>query len=488
MPYRNNNNDLEKIEEIRKLKGLNIRKDDQHSRLGVITRGLNPKVLSGIFREAEMPGDLQRLMEIYKKVEKYDGKIQGLVEKRRKAPTRFPTKIRRKYPDHEKSSQVAQEVDILINSIDIKRLMRRTINGILWGVNLMENTWVKTADDRIIFKEPIPISSSRYGQFNELFGQGDPRWGELYIKSGISFNDRIFVKDQKDYKIYKAIYEGEKGFYDLAGIMRPVCKWYLIKYFAYQYWIEFDETYGFPTTVVTIPKEDYSEFKEEISEFLHEIGRNKFGILFDGMDYKVHAQQSAGQVDFFRELIKKVNDEISFTILGHNLSEKSAQGSYASNVVGYDMDTDLIIDDAEFVDQCINENLIKNYIRFNYQDLPEDFVEFYTNTPERKDWTKVRQKWELAAKLGLKGVSKKQIEEELEIDFAEEDEDSLDLIWQPRNGNGEEEENEESEENEENGDENTGGEHPDEEKRKEERTDGGSVADDDDDEGNSIKK
>lgn len=458
MPYSTELNGQEERQDvIRKLRGLNLRMDDGLSRMGTITEGLSPAKLSNIFREAEMPGDLQRLMELYRKVEKYDGKIQGFVEKRRKAPTRFPYKIKQNYPDHPKSAEITEKLEKIFRCMDTKKLARRNIDGILWGVKLMENVWYREGDD-IVFKDPVPISSSRYGQFNEVFGQNDSRWGKLYIRGGRSFLDRRFIDNYSDHKIYKAIYEDEKGFYDLAGILRPVIKWYMMKYYAYQYWIEFDETYGFPTTVLSVPKDDYYDFKDELSEFLGNIGRNKFGIVFDGMEYKVHAQQGGNQVDFFRQLVIKVNEEISFTLLGHNLSEKSAQGSYASNVVGYDMDTDLIIDDAEFSDRCITTNLIQPWIGFNYTDIPKDFVQFHTETPERKDWNKIKQKWELAAKLGIQGVSKRQIQDELEIDFAADEKDSVNLYWQPRPN---------------------GGEHEDPERRSEERTDGGSVADED---------
>jgi phage gp29-like protein len=452
---------------VKKLRGLNLKTDDGLSRLGEISSELNPEKLYNIFRESEVPGDMQRLFEIYRKVEKYDGKIQGLCEKRRKAPTRFPVKVVKNYPDHPKAKEVAEALERNLKRIDLKGLMRSTVDGILWGVKLMENVWRQDSDGMIHFDNPVPISSSRYGQYNEVFGQNDPRWGKLYIRGGRSFLDRRFIDRFNPSKIFKAIYKDEKGFYDLSGILRPVIKWYLFKYFTYQYWIEYDETYGFPTTVVTIPKNDYFEYKTELESFLSNVGRNKFGILFEGMEYKVHAQQAGGQVDFFRELVKKVNDEIVFTILGHNLSEKSQQGSYASNVVGYDMDTDLIIDDAEFVDQCINENIVKHWLYFNWADLPEDFVEVHTNTPERKDWNKIKQKWELAAKLGITGVSKKQIQEELERNFAEDEEDSVDLFWQPKPN---------------------GGEHPDPQKRSEEREDGGSVADDEDRAGGSEDK
>lgn len=456
MPKQNINKDRTSGGDIVNLHSMNLKTNDGLDRVGTITQELNPARLSNIFRESESPGTMFRLFELYHKIEKYDGKIQGLVEKRRKAPTRFETKIKKNYPDHEKTNEVCEKLENVINSMNLKKLKKSTINGILHGVHLRENVWVPDGDF-IVFKDPVEISSSRFGQYNEIFGINDPRWGKLYIKSGHSFSDRTFVDDIDSHKIYKALYDNKKGFYDLSGIMRPICKWYLFKYFCFQYWIEYNETYGFPTTVLTIPKSDYVDFKDEIEEFLQNVGRNKFGILFEGMEYKVHAQQSNGQVEFFRELVKKVNDEIIFGLLGTNLAEGSSQGSYAQSVVGYDMETDLIIDDSEFVDDCINDNLIKPFLHFNWKDLPEDFVELHTNTPERKDWKKIEKKWEIAAKLGLKGVSKDQLSDELEIKFADKEEDSIDLYWQRK--------------------ENTGGEHPDPDKRSEEREDGGSKAD-----------
>lgn len=451
---RSNGRVLEDRADTEKLRGLNIQADGNLDRVGTVTQELTPSKLAGVFREAESPGDLDRLFEIYEKIEAYDGKIKGLVEKRRKAPTRFPTQFKVTDKDHPRASEVAEFVERVFKDISTKKLMRKTMNGILHGVHLMENVWMREGD-YIVAKDPISISSSRYGQKNEMMGTGrDPNWGKIFVKTGMGIGEEFLIDNVERTKIFKAIYKDKRGFYDLTGVMRPLCKWYLFKYFASQYWIEYDETYGFPTTVITVPKSDYTEFKNELEEFLQNVGRNKFGILFDGMEYEVHAQQANGQVDVFRELIKYANKEIIYCITGQDLTEGGSQGSYAESVVGYDMETDLIIDDAEFVDSCINKNIIEPMIGFNFKDVPKDLVKFYTNTPERKDWQKLTKKWELAAKLGMKGVSKSQIQEELEIEFAEDEEDSVDLFWQPKP--------------------NTGGEHPPAEER--EREDGGSEA------------
>lgn len=462
MPNKNGQRTLQDEADVERLRGLNISPNGNLDRVGTITQELTPSRLSQIFQESSMPGDMQRLFELYEKIEAYDGKIKGLVEKRRKAPTRFPTKLKLNDPSHPRASEVYEFVRRVFKDIDKKKLMRNTMNGILHGVHLMENIWAKQGD-YIVAKNPVEISSSRYGQKNDYIGVGnDEDFGKLYVKTGMGLEERFFVDKVDQNKIYTAIYKDKKGYYDLAGIMRPMCKWYLFKYFASQYWIEYDETYGFPTTVISVPKSDYSEFRDELEEFLQNVGRNKFGILFEGMEYEVHSQQSAGQVDVFKELVKYANKEIIYTVTGQDLTESGAsgQGSYAESVVGYDIETDLMIDDAEFVDNCINDNIIKPLIELNFPDVPTDLVEFYTNTPERKDWQKITKKWELAAKLGIKGVSKKQLEEELEIEFAEDEEDSIDLAWQQS--------------------ENTGGEHPPAEER--ERDDGGSVADEDENE------
>lgn len=437
MPNKEKAEDKEK--EIKARSMMQINSNGNLDRVGTVTQEVTPKKLSRIFKESSFPGNMQRLFELYRKIEAYDGKIKGLIEKRRKAPTRFPTKYEVTDKSHPKSEEVKEFIEDAMSNLDMKRLIRKTMNGILHGVQLMENIWFKRRDGAVVPSDPIVISGSRYGQKNEVeHGLGDdPDWGKLYISTGVQRTDRLFLDEIDDNKIYKSIYAEERGFYDLAGVMRPLCKWYLFKYFAGQYWIEYDETYGFPTTVVNVPKADYAEFKDELEEFLQNVGRNKFGILLEGMEYEVHSQQQAGQVDVFEHLVNYSNKEIIYTITGQDLTESGSQGSYAESLVGYDMETDLVIDDAEFVDKCINENIIEPLIRYNFQDVPTDLVKHNIDTPERKDWSRITKKWELAAKLSLKGVSKKQIEEELEIEFAEDEEDSIDLAWRQTNSGGE---------------------------------------------------
>lgn len=447
---------LRKLEDSAKLRNLNLTNAGLLDRVGTVVQELTPAKLSEVFREASFPGDMSRLFELYRKVIAYDGKIGGFVEKRRKAPTRFNVEFKNMYPDMAGSGEVVEFVKKAFDNIDKKKLMKNCVDGILQGVSLMENVWVKEyGSEKILMNQPVKISPSRYGQYNESIGRNDPRWGTLYIKNGFGFTDKVFLSEIKQSKLIDVTYSDDKGFYDVSGIMRPVLKWYLFKYFTYQYWIEYNETYGFPTTIVTIPKADYNTFQNELSQFLQNVGRNKFGILFDGMEYEVTSQTSGGQVDFFRMLEQAVNKEITFTLLGQDLSEKgSTPTTYAESVTGYKMEDDLIIDDAEFVDEQINRCITPYLVWFNYRDkFPLDVVKFSTNTPEKKDWQKIKTKWETAAKLGLKGVSKSQLADELEIQFADDDTDSIDLYWQQKPN---------------------GGEHPDD--RNENREDGGSVA------------
>lgn len=438
------------------LRRTNIKQRSDLDRLGVITREINPQKLSRIFKDAANPGNLGSLFELYSKIESYDSKLKGLIEKRRKAPTRYDTEVKVKNPDEEGASEVAEKLESVIDSMDLRKLKRKSINGILFGVYFMKNNWYRDGD-WVVFGDPEEISPSRYMQKNDNIITSDPDAGKLYIRNSHYNTDKIFPHKEGAASIFSAIYEEKDAFYDITGILRPICKWYLFKYFTFQYWIEYNETYGFPTSMVTVPRADYQVFQDELLDLMQNVGRNKFGIIFDGMDYKIHAQQSNGQVEFFDKLVNRVNEEIVFGILGTNLQENSPQSSYASSVVGYDMETDLIIDDSEFVDETINKNLVQPFISANSTSVSIDNIYLHTNTPERKDWKKIERKWEIAAKLQLKGVSRRQIEDELEIKFAEEGEESVDLYW----------------------DKTKGGEHPNPEKRNEEREDGGSVSEED---------
>lgn len=420
---------------ISALKNLSKSQQGALDRTGTITRAVTPEEIQRIFLQASSPGELGDLIQLYKKIEKYDGKLSGLIERRRKAPTKYESSIKIHDESIARTEEVKEFLEKAMRFIDEKQLKRDCMNGILWGVNIGVQNWKRIQDDDgkfwLILKNPYKISAGRYGQSNDSFLTDTSEWGKLYIRKNHVGSDRLYIDDYGDDVFFKAVYSDEPGFHDMSGILRPVPKQYMFKDSSYKYWVEYSETFGFPTSVVKVDKSDYQTYKKELEEFMSSVGRGKFGILFNGMEYEIHANQYNGQIDVFRELVKYINDEMSFTIVGQNMTEnKSGKGSYASSVIGHDIEIDILLDDAEFVDRIITNHIVKQLVIKNFKNYPAENFYYYTNTPERKDYERLLEKWKLAGQLKLKGVSKKQIEDELEVEFAENEEDSIDLNLQ----------------------------------------------------------
>ena len=442
----------------------------ENSRLGQITNEIKPSALNRIYRQAELHGFLGYLYEIYKKIEAYDPTIKGLIERRRKAPTRYRIYHRNKYPDVSGSAEAVQQLANNYSKINQRELIRSGMDGVLRGLSLMEVPYWKH-DELFYFGDPEKISESRYGQDLESFE--NPRWGELYLADdGFGMNKK-YIKNIDSYKLIKFSYGADKGFYDLAGVLRPIVKWYVLQYYMTKFWMDHAQIHGTPVSVVKVPKSEYESVKDEIEDFLSSVGRNRYGIMFTGMEYEIHNEKSYTNSQIFRDFNHYADNKIAFGLFGQTLST-SNEGGYASSVAGQNVDLDLIIDDATNISETITNDLNKPWMRINYPNMPDDLVETYIDVPAKKNVEWLRAKYEILGKNRAK-IKKSEMEEDLDTE----------LYSKKRHGSSEEEfvvVNWDGNKNDEFGDN-----RDDPEKRKGDRTDGGSVSDDNKSRGNASK-
>jgi len=223
------------------------------------------------------------------------------------------------------------------------------------------------------------------------------------------------------------VYRDEDGFYDITGVMRPVLKMFVMKYYTIKNWVQYSEVHGYPVSTISIPKSQYNIYKKEIARFLNSVGKNRYGVLFDNWKYEIKDINGSGG-DVFSEFINFCNTEIEIAVLGQSATTQMSGGGYSAVTTYKKDEIDNIVDDCEIIDESITDDIVKPYIKLNTKLNPDDFS-FKHRIP--KNINEVVKKYESAARMGLK-VSKKKFEEEMDLTLVDSGEDSLELKFESK--------------------------------------------------------
>jgi len=419
-----------------------------------ITADTTPRRLYNAYIEAE-DGDLAKLFSIYKKAHSYDGRLRGASSKRIKGASRYDWEIEARNPDIERTSEIMPIVQKFLQEIKMKTLVRGIMKSAMYGVSahLME---YKKDEDFLVPEQPKPISVTRLQQNNsyQIPKSKRGKFGELLIWTGSKYYSAD--KLAEDGIILLSKYDVEDGYYDIGGFARSTTRYFLTKQYASKYWLTNSENYGSPLRIMKIPRGHYDLYSDIIEKFFITSGRNKYGVVYKDWEVEMQNQSNSSGSQMFKDLISFCNTESEIAIHGQAGTTDNSNSAYASTKVFKEDEVNNIIDDCDEAEEVISDGFVKDIINKNYPDYPAENIRFKINKPRYKNFKEIKDKYELAARMGLT-VVKSEFEEETGIKIAKEG--SNDSIKLEFNSKGIDKFND------------------DPDTKKEKRTDGGSVAD-----------
>lgn len=352
-----------------------------YERMFSVLSDINMKALQDAAGTAEI-GDLSHLIDLYVRIEASDTRLKGMLSSRRNAVSRSDAVV-----SANKNIPLAMEAKKHVEE-NIKRLRWSTIqrdlmDGRLHGVAIFEKIW-KLKDGKIWLDKTVHIDHSSYRQDNEIRSiNSDRMFGELYLQDhSLTSVNKFYLSDimqESPRKIIPAVNTTRNGYYDLAGVMRPVARWYILKTFGAQAWAQFAETYGFPTPTITVPEDYFKKNKSLIKKLLQSVGINRFGIFFPDMKYDIHEANKVSSIEVFERLIRLANVETAIGILGQNLSSEVDGGSFAATQAHMNVLADLVSDDMQWQDELINQYIIHDMVAMNFPTLPEEEYPVYSS-------------------------------------------------------------------------------------------------------------
>ena len=361
----------------------------QMSRYVTVFTTLNMQFVQQIIGSAES-GKIGDLYQLYEFIEASDARLKGMINNRRKAVSKFKYLISAGNRDNPKSIEAADFVAGNFEALKWKAYIAQLMDGRAYGVQMHQKVW-KSKDGKLCIDKLVPVDKSKYEQNNQYLIDDQTAYGELIISEYLTGSRVISAQSLVDESVLTLAVDKEiKGKYDLQGFMRGIARWYLIKLFAIMNWSQYAEKYGHPVVTATVSEELLTKSRSLITQLISSVGPNRYGLLLQGMDYKIHNGSNSANVEVFEKLIALANTEMAIGILGQNLTTDVSGGSLAASKTHLEVLSNIIEDDAEWIDEIINDQIVNNLVRVNFPDLAfEDYPKYQTHIPEEIDIQKI---------------------------------------------------------------------------------------------------
>lgn len=348
---------------------------------------LNMEFVQSTLGSAES-GRLGDLYQLYELIEASETRLKGMINNRRKAVTKNAWEISAADLDDDRAVEAANFIRNQIHALKWKAYLSELMDGRIYGIQIHQKTW-KRIGDKLMLASLTAVDKGKYAQANYANGYqfADLDFGEIVVNKYYAGTSEISAKKLlEENAITIAIDKNAKGKYDLQGVMRGIARWYLVKLFAIQSWAQFAEKFGFPTVLAKMSKEDFLKSGSLAKQLLSSVGPAKYGVLLEEMEHEIHNPASTANIDVFDRLIQVANTEMAIGILGQNLTTDISGGSFAASKTHLEVLQTIIEDDAMWIDEIVNDQIIKPLIRLNFPDLDKELCPTYSTVmPEQID-------------------------------------------------------------------------------------------------------
>ena len=252
-----------------------------------------------------------------------------------------------------REQQIADFVAKVFENANFDQMRSEILQAILYGYYVIEVLWDVNAQGKVIVKKFV-------GKHPRRFCFTTRRELRLItpeaLVEGIPVPNRKFIIFQwgdSDNPYGKGL--GQKLWW-------PV--WF--KKHGIKFWLVFLEKYGMPTTVGKYPAGTPKEKQDELLSAIKAIQTASAIKIPDGMLVELLEATRQGQATY-ETLCEYMDRQISKTVLGQTLTSDTSQvGALATAKVHNTVRQDLMEADADLLDACLNETVIKWLVDYNF--------------------------------------------------------------------------------------------------------------------------
>jgi len=236
----------------------------------------------------------------------------------------------------------AERIRLQLESFKIRDVIAGFLEAVFMGYSASEVVW-DLVDGWIM---PVKIEAK------------PQEWFAFGVQSQLQLRSRTGrYEDVPPRKFLVAKHQG--SFANPYGLpLMSACFWPIaFKKGGLKFWALFCEKWGSAKALGKVPASTTKEDKNKLARQLASLIRDAVGVIPDNASVEViEAAGKSGSGDLYRELVRWADSEMSKAILGETLTtEQGANGSRSATEVHNDVRADLAQDDANLVEQTVNQ-------------------------------------------------------------------------------------------------------------------------------------
>lgn len=344
--------------------------------------------------------DTRKLLSFLKRLPAADRHFFGLMQTRKLAVLGFPYRI--KFPDDiptpESEIKKLNEIKQRFRIGKLNKAKAVLMNGVVYGLSAARLTW----DNHPIYKSCV--RKIDFIDLTDLDYSIDSSDGLDRITTDKTGN---FTRSLLDREIHLFMrYNPLEGIdNDFPGaIARTNMIYILLKYWDNFYWAQANEKFSDALIVALYDVKAKPEEIAKVTEGLRNLGNDGKAAFSKDVEIKFLEAVREGIGSMHEKFISSVNNEMSISVLGQNLTTQSDKvGGFALGKVQNYVREDYLYADILNLDDVITEQYIKKDYLMNYGEPRDAFPVYETNVDEAQDFeTNARTIAELrAAKVPL---------------------------------------------------------------------------------------
>jgi len=269
-----------------------------------------------------------------------DALVGGSVRRRKAGIVKMEWRVER----GRASSRITKLCEQVLRELDLRRLMRETLQAPLLGWQPLEVTWAGGQGAMV----PVAVEA-KPAQWFHFDAEAQLRFKSREAPfDGELLPARKFLVPAQD-----ASYANPYGFADLSMCFWPT----VFKRGGLKFWVTFTEKFGTPWLVGKVPRSTGKKEQDALLDQLEAMVQDAVAVIPD--DASVNVVESSGRTasaELYERLLMFCRSEISIALLGQNQTTES-NSNRASATAGLQVTEDLRDADARLVEATVNQLL-----------------------------------------------------------------------------------------------------------------------------------
>jgi len=342
-------------------------------------KSLTPKRVKYIMQRADAHGRVDMLYKLYDDMETTDIRYGGILNQLKSTIAGFPLRVQpaegRSAAERKAAEEYAEYARAAIDTLNTHNLTKEFVEPYIRGCSLFTINWgledlpynrtmyfpqsVDPVDGRHLVMDNDPASDS-YGEIKMHTDDS----GKAIPESELPDDSTLFIEDGKG-----------NGNYSRMGRARNILPWWIGVRFVSTWWAQYIESYGKPTRIGTYPRGSSKKRRDELKNFLKQVGADGYGLFPKGMEVELKEAAEKGQMTTYQDYINKAHTEYSINVVGQaGTTGEGGQGSYAETAILNGIRHDILTHIGHNLVSSGYEGTVKKGLRLNYGDLFEEHL------------------------------------------------------------------------------------------------------------------